>query len=211
MNLRSSPEVLFWHHPCLTNFNENNYSSQNSEIMRKLTNILLIATALLIGACEGPVGPIGPPGQDGINILGSVFEIQGDFTPDNSYTLYTTYPSNLEVYESDVVLVYILWETADGMDVWRLMPQTVVLGNEGVIQYNYDYTYADVQIFLEFTIPEANLLPAETDNQVFRIAVVPADFVAKNDVSEFSALQNAPNLELKSFDTADMSINSLSK
>lgn len=179
--------------------------------MRKLTNILLIATALLIGACEGPVGPIGPPGQDGINILGSVFEIQGDFTPDNSYTLYTTFPSNLEVYESDVVLVYILWETADGMDVWRLMPQTVVLGNEGVIQYNYDYTYADVQIFLEFTIPEANLLPAETDNQVFRIAVVPADFVAKNDVSEFSALQNAPNLELKSFDAIDMNINSLSK
>jgi len=179
--------------------------------MRKLTNILLIATALLFGACEGPIGPVGPPGEDGINILGSVFEIQGDFTPANNYTLYTTYPSSLEVYESDVVLVYILWETADGLDVWRLMPQTVVLGNEGVIQYNYDYTYADVQIFLEFTIPEDDLGPAETDNQIFRIAVLPADFVAKNDVSEFSAIQNAPNLELKTFDTIDMNINLLNK
>lgn len=179
--------------------------------MRKLTNILLIATALLVGACEGPVGPIGPPGEDGINILGSVFEIQGDFTPGNNYTLYTTYPGSLEVYESDVVLVYILWETADGLDVWRLMPQTVVLGNEGVIQYNYDYTYADVQIFLEFTIPEDDLRPAETDNQIFRIAVLPADFVAKNDVSEFSAIQNAPNLELKTFDSIDMNINLLNK
>lgn len=176
--------------------------------MRKLKTFLIIATAFIIGACEGPVGP---PGLDGDSFLGSVFEIQGDFTPGNNYTLYTEYPSNLVVYESDVVLAYILWETTDGLDVWRLMPQTVVLGDEGVIQYNYDYTLVDLQVFLEFTIPENDLLPGETDNQIFRIAVLPADFVAKHDVSEFSSIIKSPNIELNTIEGINFTIDNTIK
>jgi hypothetical protein len=182
--------------------------------MKKLTTILLSAVALLIGACEGPAGPMGPPGQDGDYFIGSVFEIQGDFTPGNNYTLYSEFPSNVEVYESDVVLAYILWETADGLDVWRLMPQSVFIRNDevyGEIVYNYDYTLADVQVFLEFTIPENELLPAETDNQIFRIAILPADFVAKNNVSEFSSLISSPEIELKSFDPINLNIDTINK
>lgn len=174
--------------------------------MRKIASIILVASAILFAACEGPMGPIGPEGPSGADgFIGSIFEIQGDFTSDNNYTLYTEYPSEIEVYESDVVLVYILWEVVDGMDVWRLCPQTVVL-DEGVIQYNFDYTYADVQIFLEFTVPESSLLPAETDNQVFRIAVLPADFAALKsvDVSDFNTILRAPDIELKSFDRIEL-------
>ena len=162
--------------------------------MKKLTSILMIAMALFLGACEGPAGP---PGMDGDSFIGTIFEVQGDFTPENNYLIYNSYPSNVVVYDTDVVLVYILWEDSNGMDVWRLMPQTVVLP-EGVIQYNYDYTYTDFQIFLEFTIPADNLLPAETDNQVFRVAVLPADFVARKDVNvnDFNSIIDNPELHL---------------
>lgn len=164
--------------------------------MKKLTSILIVAMTLFLGACEGPMGP---PGQDGDSFIGSVFEIKGDFTPANNYLIYDTYPSNLVVYDTDVVLVYILWEDANGLDVWRLLPQTVVLP-DGVIQYNYDYTYTDFQVFMEFTIPAEDLLPAETQNQIFRIAVLPADFIAKKDVNinDFNSIVANPELRFSS-------------
>lgn len=163
--------------------------------MKKLFNILVVIAALFLTACEGPIGPPGPAGEDGF--IGSVFEIEGDFTPGNSYTLYTEYPNSITVYDSDVVLVYILWMVEDGIDIWRLCPQTVVT-DEGVIQYNFDYTNADVQVFMEFTVPENSLRPDETDNQIFRIAVLPADFAALKsvDVNDINSILDAPNLQL---------------
>jgi len=165
--------------------------------MKKLLSILVVVSALFLVSCEGPVGPVGPPGEDAF--IGSVFEIEGDFSSGNDYKMYTEYPNNLTVYESDVVLVYILWELADGMDVWRLCPQTVVL-DEGVIQYNFDYTVADVQVFMEFSVPESSLRPAETDNQVFRIAVLPADYAKKEgvDIFDFNTILNSPEIQLQS-------------
>ena len=178
--------------------------------MRKLAILLLIAIALIIGACEGPVGP---PGQDGDYLIGSVFEFQEDFTPGNNYSILKTFPNNVEVYESDVVLVYILWETDNGLDVWRLMPQTVFIRNQeenifGEIIYNYDYTYENVRVFLEFTINEEDLLPSETDGQWFRVAVVPADIVAKNDFSNFNSLLETPELKIINLDMLNSDLNS---
>lgn len=162
--------------------------------MKTIKGIILIVALAIFSSCEGPVGPVGPPGENGVNILGSIFEVQGDFTSGGNYTLNFTFPNDFEVFDSDIVLVYILWEQAnDGqIDVWRLLPQTVVL-EEGVLQYNFDYTVADVQIYLEGTIPFSSLLPSETDNQVFRIAVVPADFAAKKsvDINDLGAVMKS--------------------
>ncbi|HKJ78254.1 MAG TPA: hypothetical protein VKA10_01915 [Prolixibacteraceae bacterium] len=168
--------------------------------MKTITGLFLIFTIAVLSSCEGPIGPVGPPGQqgppgeDGVNILGSVFEIEGDFTADGDYTINYEFPADFEIYDSDVVLVYILWETVNNgeLDVWRLLPQTVVL-EEGVLQYNYDYTVADVQIYLEGTVPTDLYLPSETDNQIFRVAVIPADFAAKKsvDVSDLNAVMKS--------------------
>ena len=43
--------------------------------MKKILILPLIAISLFLTACEGPQGPPGPPGNDGINILGQVFEV----------------------------------------------------------------------------------------------------------------------------------------
>ena len=167
--------------------------------MKKITTTLLIFAAIIITSCEGPMGPPGLPGEDGGLYLGSIFEIEGDFEAANDYKLYFEFPNDFEIYDTDVVLVYILWEQIDGLDVWRLLPQTVVLP-EGVLQYNFDYTVADVQVFMEGTIPPQDWLSAETDNQIFRIAVLPADFAAKKsvDVNNFNTIFNSPELKINS-------------
>ena len=149
---------------------------------------------------DGRDGYDGKDGVDGVNILGSAFEIEGDFTATNEYLLYFQFPNTVEVYESDIVLVYILWETVTGsdnkpLDVWRLLPQTVIL-DEGILQYNYDYTREDVQVFLGGTIDFATLLPAEWENQVFRIVVMPADFAIdlSLDVTNYNMVMKSLDL-----------------
>lgn len=171
--------------------------------MKTITGIILVLALAFLASCEGVPGPPGrdgidgKDGKDGESFLGSVFEIEGDFTSHNNYALFFEFPSSITVYESDVVLVYILWEQVEDnngewLDVWRLLPQTVVL-DDGVLQYNYDHTFVDVQVFLEGTIDFNTLLPAEAQDQVFRIVVLPADFVAQKnlDISDYNLMMES--------------------
>ena len=150
--------------------------------MKKITIAFLLFSVFAITSCEGPMGP---QGLDGDSMIGTIFEMEGDFLPSNNNELFFDFPSNFEIFDTDVVLVYILWDVQDingkQTDVWRLLPQTVIL-DEGFIQYNFDNSVEDVRVFLETTIPFNQLRPAETQDQVFRIAVLPADFIAKKSV-----------------------------
>jgi hypothetical protein len=90
--------------------------------MKTITRMILIFAAALFAACEGPQGPPGLPGEDGFDgidggiLLPSVFEIEGDFIPENDFSLFYEFPNTIEVFESDVVLVYILWEQEEAGD-----------------------------------------------------------------------------------------------
>ena len=166
------------------------------------TLTLLFASFFIISSCEGPMGPPGLDGLDGNTLIGSVFEIEGDFTASNEYELFFDFPNNFEIYDTDVVLVYILWDVVNvngkNTDVWRALPQTLVF-DQGVLQYNFDYTVNDVRVFLETTMSPGELLPAETQDQVFRIAVLPADFVSmksKSELNDINLLLNAPEINL---------------
>ncbi len=176
----------------------------------KKTSLFFSALAVVFMiSCEGPAGPPGPPGfdgfdgldgQDGVNILGTVFEIEGSFTPANDYSLFYEFPTTVEVFESDVVLVYILWDltedtNGDPVDIWRLLPQTRLL-NQGILQYNFDHTFFDVSVFLESDFDLGTLQPGDTDNQIFRIAILPADYGAtgKLDTSNIDAVMRTLNV-----------------
>ena len=177
--------------------------------MKKVSFLLVMLTSVFFMSCEGPQGPPGfdgldgLDGQDGINILGTVLEIEGTFSFDNDYTLFYEFPTTVEVFESDIVLVYILWEqvednTGELVDVWRLLPQTRLL-NQGILQYNYDHTFFDVSVFLESDFDLGTLGPADTDNQVFRIAIVPAEFGqgSRFDRSNLQQVMDLLNVEEK--------------
>lgn len=178
--------------------------------MKKIGLIFSTLVVALMISCEGPAGPPGPPGfdgldgldgQDGINILGTVLEIEGTFDAANEYSLFYEFPTTVEVFESDLVFVYILWDQTDDaepVDIWRLLPQTRIL-NQGLLQYNYDHTFFDVSIFLESDFDLSTLMPGDTDNQVFRIAIVPAEYgqTSRMDPSNIDAIMNLLQVEEK--------------
>lgn len=165
--------------------------------MKKLSILLFAALMALISACEGPMGP---PGLDGESFLGTVFEVTDvDFeAPD--YDFFFDFPNNFEVYPTDVVLVYMLWEVDNGMDVWRMLPQTIVLRDDGLIYYNFDYTVSDARVFMEGT-PDF-WEPIDTDDHIIRFVVLPAEFLAQKsvDISTLESLFEAPNLKLNTIE-----------
>jgi hypothetical protein len=165
---------------------------------------------IVMTACEGPVGPPGfdgrdgldgRDGQDGVNILGTVIDIQGTFDASNNYSILYEFPQTVEVFETDIVLVYLLWDqTTDSnnepVDIWRLLPQTRIL-NQGLLQYNYDHTFLDVNLFLEADFDLATLMPGDTDDQIFRIAIIPAEASssARINFNDMQAVMNLLNVE----------------
>ncbi len=160
---------------------------------------LFTVLALLLTACEGPQGPPGFDGFDGLDgeiIASSAFEIEIDFNAANNFEYVEAY--GLNVLPSDVTLVYILWETIDGQDVWRLTPQTVYFNDGSNLVYNFDFTQDDVRFFLDGTTDFNTLGDEWTLGQVFRVVVVPADNVDGIDTSDINAVLSASNI--KSFD-----------
>ena len=155
-------------------------------MVNKIGSFLLML--LLFSACEGPTGPPGPPGDDGAVLVANAFEIEVDFTAGNGYRILEDY--GFEVFPFDVTLVYILWEQDNGTDIWRLLPQVLEFP-EGQLQYNYDFTQTDVSIFLDGTI-NFNILGSEwTQNQVFRVVVIPADNVGLVNINNLEEVMKA--------------------
>ncbi|MDN3668680.1 hypothetical protein QWY93_04990 [Echinicola jeungdonensis] len=157
--------------------------------MKKLIVFVFVAIVMAFQGCEGPVGPQGPegpPGEDGGIFVGSAFEIEVDFNEGNNYELIEEY--GFDVFPYDVTLVYIKWSPAGEDPIWRLIPQNIYF-EEGVLQYNFDFTDLDVRIFLDGTIDFAILGDEWTQNQVFRVIVVPADNVdARMDFQNYEAV-----------------------
>lgn len=164
--------------------------------MKKILSILALST-FLFPACEGDPGIPGPQGNDGGLIVSSAFEIVVDFNQGNDFQFIEPY--GFQVFPSDVTLVYILWDTINGQNVWRLLPQTVQFENGSLI-YNFDFTQQDVAFFLEGTTNLTTLDDVWTQNQVFRVVVVPADNVDGVDISNIEnvlSLESINSLELR--------------
>ena len=172
--------------------------------MKTISRLFLLLSIIIFSACEGDQGPMGPPGEDGDDIVGTVSEVTGTFSASNNYLLHFTFSNNL--VDGDVVMIYILWEQTDGLDVWRALPQTVMV-EQGILQYNFDYTIGDVQIYLNTDFDRSLLSSADTDNQIFRIAVIPADLVTQNkslDIKDYSAVVKAMNVSAGSVQKVQM-------
>jgi hypothetical protein len=166
--------------------------------MKRIIYLIPVFTLLLLTSCEGPQGPPGFDGfdgQDGGIIVASAFEIVIDFNNDNNYQFIEPY--GFDVFPSDVTLVYIEWETENGEPIWRLLTQTEYF-EDGVLVYNYDFTQDDVRFFLDGTVDFSTLDNAWTQNQAFRVVVIPADNVDGLDISNLDLVMQANNLE--SFD-----------
>lgn len=161
--------------------------------MKKILS-LVFATALVFTACTGDQGPPGPPGSNGVNFVGQSFERTLDFLPEDNYENFIVIPNTIEVFPTDMTLVYILWEQdpVTGNDVWRLIPQTVYTDAGEEFQYNSDYSFDELRIFIDAPLSfDFNNLPtAATLNQTFRIVVLPVDLMNRNnlDITNFDSV-----------------------
>lgn len=159
--------------------------------MKKLLTLSTTVFFILLASCTGPQGPPGPPGfngapgQDGGLLVANAFEIVIDFNAQNDYEYIEPY--GFEVFPFDVTLVFILWEQINGDEIWRILPQSVTFP-DGNLVYNYDFTQADVRFFLDGTTDFSVLDNTWTQNQVFRVVVVPADNVGRQNLTDLNAI-----------------------
>ena len=147
--------------------------------MKKIS-LVLILMGLLIASCEGPSGPPGPQGPSGVsgtNIVGKTYEYTASFTTSNNFSYIINLP--VTIYNSDVILGYILWGTENGNPIWRPLPQTIMFDNGDQLIYQFDFTKSNLQLFLDSNFNLATLENSFAINKTFRFVVVPADFANK--------------------------------
>lgn len=154
--------------------------------MKKITLLLVFIGMISLQGCTIEDNS----GYVDYDTYSQAFEVTRSFAPQNDFSSLVTFSQ--PIFASDVVLVYLLWDVEnDGTPIWRLMPQTVQLF-EGDLQYNYDFTRFDVNLFLNsLDFPLTILGPEWTQNQTFRIVLVPAAFGGKLDYTNYeSVMQN---------------------
>lgn len=164
--------------------------------MKKIYSLLMIIAAIGFTACEGPEGPPGIDGMDGTDgvdgedgglFLSTVFETDVNFTEDEGFQV----AYNLDIYEGDNLLVYLALGVDEEDIVWMSLPQTFFV-EKGMVMYNYLFTKKYFSIFIDATVPSAELGAEWTDNQLFRIVVVPGEFyqeaAARIDFSDYHAV-----------------------
>ncbi|GAA3523467.1 hypothetical protein GCM10022393_42900 [Aquimarina addita] len=160
---------------------------------------LLCFSLVLFTSCEGDQGP---PGESGGIFLAETFEVSGlNFNAGNDFTNRVSLDPN--IFNDDVILVYRLLEVDNGLDVWEPLPSAPVyffddVTNEiiGDLIYRFNFTVGDIDITLDTNVIDL-VGPEYTNNQIFRIIVVPSEQANTLDIdfADFNAVQSALNLE----------------
>ena len=168
--------------------------------MKKIS-FLLFALTVLLTSCEGDQGPAGLNGINADEYAAQSFEVSPvNFEYSNDTGLQeVNIALPYDLLDSDVVLVYRLDDvvTIDGQatDAWSPLPQNFFLNNTDIIQYVFNHTYADVQLFIDGNFDLSTLENAYTQNQVFRIVILPADNISLDlDTSNLNSIMETYNI-----------------
>lgn len=192
---------------CLVTLQSNqNLTDMKTAILSFACSLILLLIACTTDTVIGPPGPIGPQGPKGADgESGFVFEWENINFTAPGYEVILVYPDNFEGLNSDVALVYLLWDSYTNshdevVEVWRPLSQTVLMEN-GTLIYNYDHSKYDVRLFLDATFPLDELGAIDTDAWVARVVVMPGSFwdSGRVDFSDYQAVEEAlglPKLEL---------------
>jgi len=151
--------------------------------MKKMIKFLFAAISifLLLQGCGergpmGPEGPRGPQGPQGPEILPTSFEFEVDLLRSNNFEYIQGIPSQIEVFNSDVMLAYVFEEyiPEEDLEVWRKMPVTE-FNNRGTLLLDFDFTFVDLRIFLDasYTLGSSD----EFEGLLIRAVHIPADFL----------------------------------
>lgn len=116
-----------------------------------------------------------------------------NFAPDGNGRYSALVPLIPNIEPSDVVLVYRRTND-DGFNVWQPIPRTIFLANgtnpDLEIDYDFNFTTTDVLLYMEATFNLATV-PSYTQNQVFRIVLVPGYIAQDLDTNNYDAVMSA--------------------
>lgn len=164
--------------------------------MKRIT-LLMFALFGLISLQSCTVNEVQPTNTVDNDTISEVIEVTTSFNPSNNYSRLLTF--NNPTYASDMILVYHLYDVVNGADVWRLMPQTYYFTGGGELDYNYDFTRYDVRLFLDANFDLATLSSAWTQNQTFRVVIIPGYFSNKNakstDLTNYNQVVKTFNID----------------
>lgn len=171
-------------------FKINSFKKSTTAILRKSVALILVTIGTLsFQSCSNDNSPDN-------DTISAVIEITTSFNSGNNFSRLITI--NPATYPSDMILVYRLSDVVNGTDVWQLIPQTYYLSGGDEVDYNYDFTVNDVNIFMGANFDLNLLEPSWTQNQTFRIVIVPGYFTGKTskpiDFKDYNAVIKAYNI-----------------
>ncbi len=141
--------------------------------MRKLLPLLLIALfSVFIVSCNSDDN--NNNNNNNTDTVAEVYEIKNEnFTLNNRGNLTIYKQFNNALYASDMVLIYRQEGETNGNPIWTLVPKSYYT-TFGTVDYTYDFTINDVQIYLDTNITDTETLNSYMNNQTFRVVVIPA-------------------------------------
>ncbi|OAB25649.1 hypothetical protein SAMN05444395_10841 [Flavobacterium fryxellicola] len=162
--------------------------------MKKITLFLVFIGMMVLQSCE--VTEVYDNTDNGPR--NEVFEVTTSFNSSNNYSSLVEF--NPPIYSSDSVLVYHLYDTVNGQDIWKLMPQTYYFNDGGALDFNFDFSRFNVNLFLSANF-SLNTLPSSwTQNQTFRIVIIPDGFaktINKNNIDSVMSALKVDKSEVK--------------
>jgi hypothetical protein len=140
--------------------------------MKKITLLLAFIGMISLNSCTvNEEQPINVQDNDTIS---EVWEYTRSFTPSNNFSNLIIFPR--PIFTSDMVLVYRLSGVDNGVDIWKLLPETYYF-NDGTLdfRYDFDFTRFDASIFMDgFDL--GGVSPNFRINQVLRVVIIPGFF-----------------------------------
>lgn len=101
---------------------------------------------------------------------------------DGAFSIYKTFENPM--YPTDVLLVYMKnGNTSNGSPIWQQIPITFYLSDGNEVDYNFDFSQYDVQIYAGGTFDLGGT--SFVNDKTFRIVFVPASY-GKNVEVDFS-------------------------
>lgn len=163
---------------------------------RTLSTIALFS--ILLASCEGDPGPPGLDGQDAL--AAESFDTTVDFEYfDNSGLQKTFINLPFDLNDSEAVLIYRLEDVVniDGFptNAWSLLPQNFFLEDGNIIQYIFNHTFSDVELLIDGNFDLSTLDSEFTQNQRFRVVILPASQVNGIDTSDINTVMALGNIE----------------
>ena len=166
--------------------------------MKRTISIIALLFVLLT-ACEREAGPPGLNGQDALRA--ESFDKIVDFEYFDDSGLQKTFINlPFDLNDSEAVLIYRLEDVVNiggsPTNAWSLLPQNFFLEDGNIIQYIFNHTFSDVELLIDGNFDLSTLDPGFTQNQRFRVVILPASLINGVDTSDLNTVMALGNIEV---------------